>query len=770
MALTIGGGITIGGAITVQIETGVAVPDAPTIGTATAIGSTTATVTFTQPASDGGSTITSYTATSSPDSITGTLSQAGSGTITVNGLTPSTSYTFTVTATNSIGTSSPSSASNSTTTTAPQDSYFEYNTLLIPGNGTNLAQNNTFLDGSTNNFTITRAGNTTQGTYSPYGSNWSNYFDGNGDYLAITGIPISATGTFTFECWINTSSITTAAWIYTQRQSISAGRFGIALIPDSTGFHIDVSLGPQASPVSTTNGISYNTWNHIAVVRDSSNNLKIFINGVLDSTTASYTYSIEQSEARIGFLGNSATQYFLGYISNTRVTNTAVYSTTFTPSTTPLTAISGTTLLTCQNNRFIDNSTNAFAITVTGNTNVQRFSPFSPTAAYSAGTIGGSGYFDGTGDRLSSPANTAINLSTADFTIDCWVYPTSFSSLRAIITYQNGDATNTNYGYWLYIKTTGVVRFENFSGASQVGFDSTIAMNLNTWNHIAVTRTGTSGKIYINGVGLSGTLSSTFNSPSGAILNIGDNYGASFGSSQPYLGYMTDLRIVKGTLVYTSNFTPPTAPLTAITNTSLLLNYTNAGIIDNAMMNNLETVGNAQISTVQSKFGGSSMYFDGSGDWLNTTSNPALGYGTGNFTIEFWMYPTSGTALQIMFDQRVGSPTRDAPTIYTLSGIIYYYVNGGNRITGSTLSLNIWSHIAICRSGTSTKLFINGTQSGSTSTDSTNYVASPVRIGDGNDGTSTYPYSGYIDDLRITNGVARYTSTFTPPTQAFPTY
>jgi hypothetical protein len=134
------------------------------------------------------------------------------------------------------------------------------------------------------------------------------------------------------------------------------------------------------------------------------------------------------------------------------------------------------------------------------------------------------------------------------------------------------------------------------------------------------------------------------------------------------------------------------------------------------------------------------------------------------------MYPTSGTALQIMFDQRVGSPTRDAPTIYTLSGIIYYYVNGGNRITGSTLSLNIWSHIAICRSGTSTKLFINGTQSGSTSTDSTNYVASPVRIGDGNDGTSTYPYSGYIDDLRITNGVARYTSTFTPPTQAFPTY
>jgi len=64
---------------------------------------------------------------------------------------------------------------------AANDPYFMYNSLLLPGNGTNLAQNNTFLDGSTNNFAITRHGNTTQGTFSPCGSNWSNYFDGTGD-------------------------------------------------------------------------------------------------------------------------------------------------------------------------------------------------------------------------------------------------------------------------------------------------------------------------------------------------------------------------------------------------------------------------------------------------------------------------------------------------------------------------------------------------------------------------------------------------------------
>jgi hypothetical protein len=98
------------------------VPGAPTIGNATATSWNTATVAFTAPANNGNTTITSYTATSNPGGLTGTVTQAGSGTITVSGLSGSTSYTFTVTATNSVGTGSASAASTSINTPAPAPS------------------------------------------------------------------------------------------------------------------------------------------------------------------------------------------------------------------------------------------------------------------------------------------------------------------------------------------------------------------------------------------------------------------------------------------------------------------------------------------------------------------------------------------------------------------------------------------------------------------------------------------------------------------------
>lgn len=87
---------------------------------------------------------------------------------------------------------------------ATTDPFFKYVSMLLPGTGTNGAQNNTFVDSSTNNFAVTRAGNTTQGTFTPYGPNWSNYFDGNGDRLDIannTALQLNSVN-FTIEAWV----------------------------------------------------------------------------------------------------------------------------------------------------------------------------------------------------------------------------------------------------------------------------------------------------------------------------------------------------------------------------------------------------------------------------------------------------------------------------------------------------------------------------------------------------------------------------------------
>jgi hypothetical protein len=98
------------------------------------------------------------------------------------------------------------------------------------------------------------------------------------------------------------------------------------------------------------------------------------------------------------------------------------------------------------------------------------------------------------------------------------------------------------------------------------------------------------------------------------------------------------LRLVKGTAVYSgATLTVPTTPLTAITNTSLLLDFTNAGIFDAATINDGQTVGNAQVSTTVAKFGTTSMSFDGTGDWLTIIDKPELRFGTAPFTVEGWI-------------------------------------------------------------------------------------------------------------------------------------
>jgi hypothetical protein len=157
------------------------------------------------------------------------------------------------------------------------------------------------------------------------------------------------------------------------------------------------------------------------------------------------------------------------------------------------------------------------------------------------------------------------------------------------------------------------------------------------------------------------------------------------------------------------------------------------------------------------------MYFDGTGDRVhispNTSQNVVLG--TGDFTIEMWIYPTATSASTINL---FSGDTNSAYLAWATSGLWFGTYNV-NWILQSSVSpaLNTWSHIAVTRLGTTTNLFVNGVAAVASTSSSQNFSAASYVIG-GDQVGGTVSLTGYIDDLRITKGVARYITNFTPPT------
>lgn len=183
--------------------------------------------------------------------------------------------------------------------------------------------------------------------------------------------------------------------------------------------------------------------------------------------------------------------------------------------------------------------------------------------------------------------------------------------------------------------------------------------------------------------------------------------------------------------------------------------------------------GDTKISTAQSKFGGASCVFDGSGDYLTVPAGTDFAFGTGDFTVEMWFNPSSVTVYHALF--YTGQYEKNQLSLrVTAAGKLQSFINNGVNAygipTGATsLVAGAWHHIAICSASGVIKVFLNGLQE--TSATNTQSIASTaaVYIGAQNvDGTlSVYP-TGYIDELRVTKGVARYTANFTPPPAPFP--
>jgi hypothetical protein len=237
-----------------------------------------------------------------------------------------------------------------------------------------------------------------------------------------------------------------------------------------------------------------------------------------------------------------------------------------------------------------------------------------------------------------------------------------------------------------------------------------------------------------------------------------------------YAGYIGSSRLVLGTLpsgydATQSTLTLPTAPFTSTASTSILLNFTNSGIHDATAKNVLETVGNAQVSNTTSQWPSTSMYFDGTGDYLLIPDNPSQRIGTGNFTVECWVYRNASGTYGL-----IGKGTGTTGWLLSLNSsnqVVFTY--GSSTITSTgTISATTWTHIAVVRSGTGanlTKIYISGTNDGtgtvSTDFNQTNamYVAA--------DRTGGSNANAYVQDARVTR-YARYTANFSVPTSAFP--
>ena len=686
----------------------------------------------------------------------------------------------------------------------PADDDFNTVSFLSHFDGDNNGVNSVFEDSSTSNHTITATGDVTQGSFSPFFresvSLYNVTYDASaeGNYIDFG----SSTHTFwdsdfTLEFWIKTTA-TDLQCLFSSWYDTGFGESSYAFSVGASGimsFSNRLSSGTnQAATMQTSATVNDGTWHHVAYTQVDDGGFtkyfRIFIDGVLQAyaTENAWTQGATLNGAYIGSQGpntfNGASRRFVGSLTNFRLSHNLVYSTSsttigetiFSPPQAALTApTSG--FLTLNSASIVDNGPSSYTINSSSAASVSESAVFTkdPEDAYNPSVHGASAYFEGTPrDYLSAPNSSDWALGDGDFTIEAWVYVAPQSIKQAII----GHWTNSSRGWQARVENSGGGYKLRWTWTTNGGTDysktGTIVASFNTWNHVAWVRSGSTLTLYVNGVAGGTVAGANIYAPNTPLV-LGD-----WDSNQSdFRGYMSDVRLVKGTAVYTSDFTPPTAPLTAVTNTKLLLSMDNAQVFDSTAQNNLELYGNAKISNAQSKFGGTSFALDGTGDYAEFIDTDVGNFGTSDFTIECWFRSDQFDSLRTLISKYT---TVDGYRSWRLFfdtanklklDITQYGTGSGIQAltTASSFSANTWYHLAVVRNGATITIYINGTADSNTLNygASTPVFASTTKLligAQSNSSGTRYYFDGYIDELRISR-TARYTEDFTPPTEPF---
>jgi hypothetical protein len=503
----------------------------------------------------------------------------------------------------------------------------------------------------------------------------------------------------------------------------------------------------------------------------STSTIALYLNGT-QLNSASNTINAQNSQLRVGGLWTPATAgyYFDGYLSNVRVSNT-VRTVTSIP-TAPFTSDANTTLLTCQGNRFVDVSGTPKTLTPSGGPRVQAFQPFSPTASYTTALYGGSGYFAGGSNNLGLSTQAALPISTQEFTVEFWAYKLdAWSTSNQYIFNDDGVG-----GFQIWVSSVGgVIRLGRSTIAIVLDYNYS-NLQINTWTHFAYSRKGNDFALWVNGSRVATTTNTNGFASSNGPQTIGGY------TSSGWNGYLSNVRVVKGTYVYdpaSTSITVPTAPVTAITNTSLLLNMTNAGIYDAAVQNDLITAGAAVTNTTIKQWPLSSVSFNGSNSFVRAPYNTIFNLGTSNFTIEFWVYFNSVALGQTIAGRHLTTSAGDWAIYTATNGNLNYYLsstgstwNLANQVSIGSISVGTWYYVALVRNGSVFTPYIGTTPGSAPTTGTTTTTASALAtitqdltVGAANNSLTFL--NGYVQDFRFTVGAARPITTV--PSASFPT-
>jgi hypothetical protein len=652
----------------------------------------------------------------------------------------------------------------------------KYTTLLATAVDT--SDNNNITDSSSNNHSITVNGDAYAGTFSPYKHGGYSLYNTSTNHIQTSGLTAPATGDHTIEAWVYVTDNSANNLLWDTRLVSQDGTNGSYIIfTNSNKF----TFGTGGTTYFTTTS-TYNTneWLHVALVRDGST-ARLYINGVLGGSTSNST-NWNSGDINIGS-NRSGASVFNGYIRDLRVANEVVYSGAFTPPTGSLTTTGGeysdttnvntslttTQLLTCHLPYLADGSSNDRSITVTGSVETKPFSPYD-YVEYSATDHGGSLHFNGTNSAVEIADNDDFDFGTGDLTIECWVYPE--------VTGNNFPGFLGTTAGWGSVAASGF-RFDNLAdskfqmswyGPGDPFLETQSTYLHDQWYHFVVTRTGgNTWRMFINGILEDVATNST---PydicvGGHNLQVGGKTWD--GGNGWFKGNVADLRLTKGSIVTeyqtssaaigTRIFTPRTTPITS-SGSELHIKGTDASIIDKSQSSNLKLLGNTTGSTTQVKFANTkSIYADGSGDFVEVPIDPI---GTGDFTVECWVYPTFLTTYSGIF---TGATIGDHPGP-TIANDLWWLGSNTGAVgfsnSGGKLQLNQWQHVAISREGSAARAFYNGTLF-DTQTTAMNLTQTTILLFARYTGQDN-PSGGYIQDFRLTKGLARYTASFTPPT------